>query len=73
MTGVFTYISFLAIYYLILVLLDLVGSVLEYRKSILSDQIQSPADVKFKVDFNSDIAVSALVYLVSYYSGIFDA
>jgi multisubunit Na+/H+ antiporter MnhE subunit len=72
MTGIFTYASFLAIYYLALVILDIVGSVLEYRKSILSQQVENPHSVKFKVDFNSDIAVAALIYLISYYSGVFD-
>lgn len=73
MTGIFTYVSFLAVYYLVLVILDVVGSVLEYRKSILSQQTENPHAVKFKVDFNSDIAVSALIYLISYYAGVFDA
>ena len=35
MSGVFTYVSFLAVYYLLLVGLDLFGSFMEYRKSIL--------------------------------------
>lgn len=73
MQGVFTYVSFLAVYYLALVILDIVGSVLEYRKSILSEHVENPQSVKFKVDFNSDLAVAALIYVISYYSGVFDA
>jgi hypothetical protein len=71
MSGVFTYISFLAIYYILLVGLDLIGSFLEYRKSILI-AAQDPSTIKFKVDFNSDLAMASLIYLVSYYSGLFD-
>ena len=71
MFGVFRYISFLAIYYLILALIDLVGSVLEYRKTIIASD--NPSGIKFKVDFNSDLAAVSFIYLVSYYSGVFDA
>jgi multisubunit Na+/H+ antiporter MnhE subunit len=71
MSGVFAYISYLAIYYILLVILDVVGSSLRFRKEML--EAENPAVVKFKVDFNSDVAVAAVIYLVSYYAGIFDA
>jgi hypothetical protein len=50
---------------------DLVGSVREYKKSILA--ADNPENIKFKIDFNSDLAASALIYLVSYYAGVFNA
>ena len=71
MLGIFSYISYLSLYYLVLVLVDLVGSVREYKKSVIASE--APEEVKFKVDFNSDIAVASLIYLISYYSGVFDA
>jgi len=71
MSGIFSYISYLAIYYLALVVVDIVGSVREYKKTLMS--LESPQNVKFKIDFNSDIAVAAFIYLVTYYSGGFDA
>jgi len=71
MSGVFAYVSYLSIYYLLLVVLDLVGSGIRFRRSVVESP--DPASVKFKVDFNSDLAVSAIIYLVSYYVGVFDA
>ena len=68
--GVFAYISYLSIYYLVLVVLDLVGTFVSYRKSIIASQ--EPSEIKFKVDFNSDIAVASLIYLISYYAGLFN-
>ena len=70
MSGVFDYFSYLSIYYLLLVVLDLVGSSLKFRQALVESE--SPASVKFKVDFNSDLAVCAIIYLVSYYVGVFD-
>tara|TARA_R100000664_G_C2730793_1_gene121398 strand:- start:777 stop:992 length:216 start_codon:yes stop_codon:yes gene_type:complete len=69
MLGVFSYISYMAIYYLILVIIDLVGTTLEYKKSLIS--AENPVEVKFKVDFNTDLAVASIIYLISYYSGVF--
>ena len=71
MVGVFSYISYFSIYYLVLVVVDLIGSIREYKKSIVA--ADNPVDIKFKIDFNSDIAVAALIYLISYYSGVFNA
>jgi len=71
MLGVFTYLSYLSVYYLVLVVVDLVGTTLEYKKSLISSE--NPVEVKFKVDFNTDVAVASVIYLVSYYSGVFDA
>ena len=71
MTGVYTYLSYLSIYYLILVVVDLVGSVREYKKSVVVSVV--PETIKFKIDFNSDLAASALIYLISYYAGVFNA
>ena len=44
--------------------LDLVGTFVSYRKSIIASQ--EPSEIKFKVDFNSDIAVGCfdLPYLL---------
>jgi hypothetical protein len=71
MLGIFSFLSFLAIYYLVLVIIDLVGTTLEYKKSLISSE--NPVEIRFKVDFNTDLAVVSLIYLISYYSGIFDA
>tara|TARA_R110002020_G_scaffold26270_23_gene84907 strand:+ start:1084 stop:1299 length:216 start_codon:yes stop_codon:yes gene_type:complete len=71
MQGIYAYVSYLSIYYLILVVVDLIGSVREYKKSVIA--AEKPENIKFKIDFNSDLAVSSLIYLVSYYSGVFDA
>tara|TARA_Y100001973_G_C5094634_1_gene279375 strand:+ start:322 stop:537 length:216 start_codon:yes stop_codon:yes gene_type:complete len=70
MTGIFAYLSYLAIYYLVLVVIDLIGSVREYKKTLMATE--SPENIKFKIDFNSDLAMSAFIYLISYYSGVFD-
>ena len=70
MSGIFTYISFLSIYYIVVVIIDIIGTIREYRKSIFS--VENPASIKFQVDFNSDLAVFAVIYLISYYSGVFD-
>ena len=69
MLGVFDYLSYLSIYYLFLVVIDLVGSTLEYKKFLISSE--NPVEVKFKVDFNTDLAVASLIYLISYYFGVF--
>ena len=71
MRGLYVYVSYLAIYYLLLVVVDLIGTVREYKKSVIAAEM--PEGIKFKIDFNSDLAVSSLIYLVSYYSGVFDA
>ena len=71
MVGVFSYISYMAVYYLVLVVVDLIGSTREYKKSLVGST--NPVEIKFKVDFNSDLAVAALIYLISYYSGVFNA
>jgi hypothetical protein len=70
MAGVFAYLSYLSVYYLVLVVVDVIGSVREYKKTLLSSEV--PQNISFKIDFNSDLAVAALIYLVSYYSGVFD-
>jgi len=70
MGGLYKFISFVCIYYLFISVIDLYGSILSYRASINSPY--TGVDIKFKVDFNTDMASICVIYLVSYYSGVFE-
>jgi hypothetical protein len=75
-TGVYTFISFVCIYYLLLSVVDAVGSVRKYKAEIrkYKEEVgvsQSPSSIQIKFDSNLDLAVVAVIYLVSYYSGLF--
>jgi hypothetical protein len=68
-TGVYTFISFLCIYYLILSAVDAVGSFRKYKIEVSVSE--NPSVVKIKFDSNLDLSVISIIYLVSYYSGLF--
>jgi len=68
-SGVYTFISFICIYYLLLSAVDAVGSIRKYKMEVSISQ--SPAVVKIKFDSNLDLAVISIIYLVSYYLGLF--
>ena len=69
--GVYTFVSFLCIYYLILTLVDAVGSFNKYKIELTL--AQDPTTVKIKFDSNLDLSVVSVIYLVSYYLGLFNA
>ena len=68
-SGVYTFISFVCIYYLVLSALDAVGSIRKYKIELSASE--TPGVVKIKFDSNLDLAVVSIIYLVSYYSGLF--
>lgn len=74
--GVYTFISFVCIYYLLLSVVDAIGSVRKYKEEIRKYKeevgiLQSPSTIQIKFDSNLDLAVISLIYLVSYYLGLF--
>ena len=70
MYGIFKFISFVCFYYILASIVDLYGTYREY-KSLNNSQEQS--DSKFELSSNLDLFVVSIIYLASYYSGIFDS
>ena len=70
MVGIYKFISFVCIYYLILSFIDLYGSVVSYRSRLkVHDGVE---DLKLEFDFNTDLAAVCTIYLLSYYLGVFE-
>ena len=67
--GIYKFLSFLAIYYLVVSSVDLYGSYISFKKRVLDPTNEN---FGFKVDFNSDLAAVCFIYLISYYFGLFD-
>lgn len=70
MVGIYKFISFVCIYYLVLSFIDLYGSVVSYRSRLKSSD--GVGDLKLKFDFNTDLAAVCAIYLLSYYLGVFE-
>lgn len=70
MYGVFKFLSFLAIYYILATIVDAYGTYKTY-KSNLNVQLEDSTD--FELSSNLDLLVASVIYLMSYYSGIFDS
>jgi CHASE3 domain sensor protein len=70
MYGIFKFISFVCIYYIIASFVDIYGTYRGIRSEIVSqDQTAS----KFELSSNLDLFVISIIYLASYYYGLFDA
>lgn len=70
MDGVFKFISFIAIYYVFASIIDLYGTIKTYRSelSLGANKAETP---KFDLSLNLDVLVISILYLISYYSGVF--
>ena len=74
MYGIFKFLSFLAIYYVLVSFVDIYGTIKEYRRPLeipggQDNTAQQPRELNF--DFNTDILVVCVIYLFSYYLGVF--
>ena len=74
MHGIFKFLSFVAIYYILISFVDIYGTIKEYRRHVKDtvnqeSGLQDPKELKF--DFNTDILVVCVIYLFSYYLGVF--
>jgi len=74
MYGVFKFLSFLAIYYILVSFVDIYGTIKKYRRPLepsdnKDNSVQQPRDLNF--DFNTDLLVVCVIYLFSYYLGVF--
>ena len=66
--GIYKFLSFLAIYYVLVAVVDLYGSYTSFKSKVMTPENE---DFSFKVDFNSDLAAVCVIYLFSYYFGVF--
>ena len=67
--GIYKFLSFLSMYYLVVSSVDLYGSYLSFKARVNGPDNK---DFNLKVDFNSDLAAICSIYLFSYYFGVFD-
>ncbi len=72
MVGVFKFISFISIYYVFASIVDLYGTIKTYR-SQLSLGVNQTEPPKFDLSLNLDVLVISILYLISYYSGVFES
>ena len=70
MYGVFKFLSFIAIYYVLASALDLYGTYKSYRSN-LNPPDGKEGTPKFELSLSLDLLVISIIYLVSYYLGVF--
>ena len=70
MHGVYRFLSFLAIYYVFVSAIEIYGTIKSYRRA-LKDQELPEENRGFEFDFNTDLFAVCVIYLVSYYAGVF--
>ena len=70
MYGVYRFLSFLAIYYVFVSAIDMYGTIKSYRGARLDQELpEEKRSLKF--DFNTDLFAVCVIYLVSYFVGVF--
>jgi len=70
MQGVYRFLSFLAIYYVFVSLIDIYGTIKSYKNKSQEIEIVEE-NMAFDFDFNTDFLMVCLIYLASYYFGVF--
>jgi hypothetical protein len=69
MCGIYKFLSFLAIYYVFVSLVDIYGTIKSYRSKTQNPDIAAE-NKGLKFDFSTDLVAVCVIYLVSYYSGV---
>ena len=76
MEGVFKFLSFVAIYYVVVSCVDIYGTIRNFKRDPIPENAQQLPDEQkvqeaFTFDFNTDLFAVCIIYLVSYYAGVF--
>lgn len=76
MDGVFKFLSFVAIYYLVISCVDIYGTIRNFKRDPnLENPQQAPEGQQvpqtLTFDFNTDLFVICIIYLFCYYLGVF--